>query len=149
MVFLLSYFKLMFNLSSCTAHTPSCRPLVPFDRAFRPISGGFQGWDVLGIFYTLFLAFLSVSMVFTIFMVFTLTMALFLGMLVMSFFCQATLHRLGVGLAVGGLLHLILSHEEDCGGHLYGGGGGGVDVGVLLVNLATSLDLGLFCFTWS
>ena len=91
MVFLVSSFQVMFNLSICTAYTPSCRPLVPFDRALRPICGGFQVWDVLGIFYTLFLAFLSVSMVFTTFLVFTLTLALCLGVLVMLFFSLATL----------------------------------------------------------
>ena len=91
MVYLVSSFQVMFILSICTAYTPSFRPLIPFDRALRPIYGGFQVWGVLGIFYSFFLAFLSVSMVFTTFLVFTLTLALCLGMLVMFFFGLATL----------------------------------------------------------
>ena len=91
MVYLVSSIYKMFILTICTAYTQYFRPLIPFDRALRPVYGGFQVWGELGIFHSFFLAFLSVSMVFTTFLVFTLTLALCLGMLVMFFFGLATL----------------------------------------------------------
>ena len=81
MVYLLSSICKMFILTICTAYTQYFRPLIPFDRALRPVYGGFQVWDELCFFHSFFLASLLVSIVCTTFLVFTLTLDLCLATL--------------------------------------------------------------------